>query len=116
MSGFRTAVKVIENHLTEYSTTEFKAANTPWPLNHTYALVCGDNQTYYVGFTKAPWDIQKKFQLWRDTGKTSKLPKKFREFMTQTSKTPRLFIVEDDWKATYKRVNRHLEEELTQYR
>lgn len=36
--------------------------------------------------------------------------------MTQTSKTPRLFIVEDDWKTKYKRVNRHLEEELTQYR
>lgn len=54
MSGFRTVVKIIENHLTEYSTTEFKAANSPWPLNHTYALVCGDNQTYYVGFTQHP--------------------------------------------------------------
>ena len=116
MSGnFRKAVKIIEDQLVEYTGEPYRLGHTPYPYKYTYAMICGTNQTYTVGFTKDPVKLQEKFNLWRDSGDTSKLPKKFRDVLLKPTAEARLFITLDDNKVAYKRVHRHLEEELTQF-
>lgn len=116
MSGnFRKAVKIIEAQLVEYTGDPYRPAGGPYFYKYTYAMICGTNQTYIVGFTKDPVKLQEKFNLWREHGDASKLPKKFRDVLTKPSTDARLFITLDDNKVAYKRVHRHLEEEISQF-